>query len=79
MRLATRVGSQLGTRYSSTPLMKGSRSPEPQLSRNGVAGVRLFRFEGAILGLCLATAALDFGRGHRCVLLLENCIASTSI
>ena len=52
---ATRVGSQLGTRYSSTPFMKGSRSSEPQLSRNGVAGVRLFRFEGAIMRCGLAT------------------------
>ena len=48
MRLATRVGSQLGTRYSSTSFMKGSRSSEPQLSRNDVAGVRLFRFEGVV-------------------------------
>ena len=79
MRPATRVGSQLGTRYSSTPFTKRSRSSEPQLSRNGVAGVRLFRFEGAVLGLCPATSALDLGRGHRCVQLLENCIASTSI
>ena len=55
MRLATRVGSQLGTRYSSTPLMKGSRSSEPQLSSNGVAGVRLFRFEGAIMRCGFAT------------------------
>ena len=40
--------------------MKGSRSSEPQLSRNDLSGVRLFRFEGAIP---FATSALDLESG----------------
>ena len=56
----TRVGSQLGTRYSSRSFTKRSRSSEPQLSRNDLAGVRLFRFEGAIP---FATSALDLESG----------------
>ena len=56
---ATRVGSQLGTRYSSRSFTKSSRSLEPQPSRNDLAGVRLFRFEGAIPSQPLPSARVE--------------------
>ena len=57
----TRVGSQLGTRYSSGALTKGLRSHAVP-SRSAPAGVRLFRFEGAVAPSPRATAFLPSTR-----------------